>query len=277
VIETLWARLRQANRLGVAHRLVQAGLLVTLLWKWMFFLAASIVYLQVELADPFFPAFLRSGTVWITTFATTVLAIGFSLFSSRTPIIRFCGVLAFAGLTVLCIHQASYNDATFTTAWWTSLWALWCAWHLDDVDQASTLRRGAFLGRLIVSLILLGGAVGKWTPEYWSGEVLFDIYFRDRDFWLFNLLRDRFDVGALQAISMWYSRGIVVVETIAGFGLWLLPPRSAAILGVTLLAGIALFSNFLLFSVLSCLIALSAVGFLVPSHQTESSCKIRAT
>ncbi len=157
---------------------------------------------------------------------------------------------------------------TFVTAWWTSLWAVWYVHHMEDEDQASLLRRAAFLSRLIISVILLGGAAGKWTAEYWSGEVFYDIYFRDRDFWVFNLLRANFEPDALREIAMWYSRQVIVLETVAGLGLWLLPPRWAAAAGVILLTSIACFSNFLLFSVLISLIGLAAVGFFV-ERKTE--------
>jgi len=62
---------------------------------------------------------------------------------------------------------------------------------------------------------------------------------------------------------------VVVVETVCGLGLWLLPPRVAAAAGVTVLMAIALFSNFLLFSVLSCVIALASVGFFVSSENSS--------
>jgi hypothetical protein len=55
-----------------------------------------------------------------------------------------------------------------------------------------------------------------------------------------------------------------LVETVAGLGLWALPPRIAAALAILLLSSIALFSNFLLFSVLFALIGLASVGLLVP-------------
>ena len=92
---------------------------------------------------------------------------------------------------------------TFVTAWWTALWSVWFVHHLRDGDQEGMLRRAAFLSRLILSVILLGGASGKWTPEYWTGDVLYDIYFRDRDFWLFNLLRENFDPARLREIATW--------------------------------------------------------------------------
>jgi hypothetical protein len=172
-------------------------------------------------------------------------------------------MVTFAGATILCLHQASYNDMTFVTAWWTGVWALWYVHHLEDDDREGMLRRAALLSRLIISVILLGGAAGKWTAEYWSGEVFYDIYFRDRDFWVFNLLRENFESDTLREIATWYSRNVIVVETVAGLGLWLLPPRWAASVAVILLSSIALLSNFLLFSVLFSLIGLAAVGFFV--------------
>ena len=123
----------------------------------------------------------------------------------------------------------------------------------------------------MISMILLGGAVGKWTSEYWSGEVFYDIYFVDRDFWVFNLLRDHVEPETLREIATWYSRQVVVVESVAGFGLWLLPARWAAIAGMVVLTSIALLSNFLLFSVLSCVIALAAVGLFVSPNVSSQA------
>ena len=91
---------------------------------------------------------------------------------------------------------------------------------------------------------------------------LFEIYFRDRSFWSFDLLRAHFDSAQLLEIAKWYSRGVVVVESLCGFALWALPPRLAAIVGMSVLTGIAVLSNWDLFSVVSCLIGLSTVGLL---------------
>lgn len=253
----------RVNRVVVAHRLVQAGILLTLIWKWSYFVAAVRVYVHIPLEDPFFPAWLRSTWTVALSYLVTVAAIGLNFVTSNPRLRRCCSWLTIVGTSILCIHQASYNDMTFVTAWWASLWALWYVHQMEDVDQAGLLRRAALLSRLIISVILLGGAIGKWTTEYWSGEVLYDIYFRDRDFWLFNLLRANFEPEVLREIAAWYSRQVIAVETIAGLGLWLLPPQWAAAAAVIVLTSIALFSNFLLFSVLMSLIGLAAVGFLV--------------
>ncbi len=250
----------------IAHRVVQFGLAVALMWKWEFFRWASSVYGELPLSDSFFPAWLQSVWVLRVVFMGTVAAIVLSIFAMRT--IRIvCAVISLVGCTILCWHQGSYNDMTFVTAWWTALWTMWYVFRMDDADTHSLMKRAAFLSRIIISMILLGGAAGKWTSEYWSGDVLYDIYFVDRDFWVFNFLRDSYEPQALRNIATWYSRQVVLTETIAGVGLWLLPAKWAALVGVVLLTSIAVFSNFLLFSVLMSLIGLAAVGFLVPKPQ----------
>lgn len=251
------------NRVVVAHRVVQAGILLTLVWKWSYFVIATRVYARIPLEDFFFPDLLRSVWTVAITYLVTVAAIALNLVTASRPLRRTCSWLTVVGTSILCLHQASYNDMTFVTAWWASIWALWYVHRMEDADQASLLRRAALLSRLIISVILLGGAAGKWTTEYWSGEVFYDIYFRDRDFWLFNLLRANFEPDMLREISTWYSRKVIVLETVTGLGLWLLPPRWAAIVAVTVLTSIAILSNFLLFSVLFSLIGLASVGFLV--------------
>lgn len=251
------------NRAVVAHRIVQLAMFVGLMWKWQYLVASAYVYAKIPLDDLFFPGPLQSAPVVIVTFLATVAAIALNLLAgSRRWQITLAGI-TLLGSTILCLHQGSYNDMTFVTTWWVSVYSLWFVWHLQDEDQDTLLRRAALLSRLILSMILLGGGIGKWTAEYWSGEVFYDIYFRDRDFWVFNYLRENYDTQALQTIAMWYSRKVVVVESLAGLGLWLLPSKWAAAIGIVLLASIALFSNFLLFSVLMCLIGMASVGFFV--------------
>jgi hypothetical protein len=247
----------------LAHRFVQIGLLVALLWKIRFFYFAALVYQEIPLDDPFFPDWLQSVLTLRVAFVATVVSSLISMFAA-SKLRMICAVITFAGVSILCLHQGSYNDMTFVTAWWTSLWNLWFVFRIDDADPDDVLRRGAFLSRLIISMILLGGAVGKWTIEYWSGDVFWDIYFRDRDFWVFNLLRENLAEPTLREIAMWYSRKVIVIETVAGFGLWLLPARWAAGLAIFLLISIAIISNFYLFSVLLSLVGLAAVGFLPP-------------
>lgn len=265
--------LRQMPRPLLAYRMVALATLAALFWKWTFFQQADAVYANYPIVDSFFPVWLQSIWTIRIAFIAAVTAIAVGSVTPNSATRKTCSVLAFAGATVLVIHQGTHNDMTFATAWWTGLWSMWLAFRLSRIDhlvgdqsriaERELMRRAAFLSRLILSMVLLGGAVGKWTGEYWSGEVFYQIYFVERDFWVFNWLRASFDEPALREIATWYSRKVVVIETIAGFGLWLLPARYAAAVGVLIFTSIALLSNFLLFSVLLSLIGLAAVGFLV--------------
>lgn len=254
-----------SGRVLAAYLVVQVFLFAGLAWKWFYFELADKVYHRILLSDPFFPDWLESADVvrWAYLGALGAIILGVV---GMLPWIRsvFGAVLA-ACLYVLLIHQASYNDMTFATGLWVAIWSLWFTTRMDRDEPNVLLRRGAFLSRAIASMILLGGAVGKWTPEYWSGEVFFDIYFRERDYWVFNYLRESYDLETLRTISKWYSRKVIAIETVAGFSLWLMPPKLGAAMGVVIFFSIALFSNHLLFSVLWSMVGLCAVGFFVKS------------
>ncbi|WP_182866298.1 hypothetical protein [Stieleria mannarensis] len=253
-----------------AYLIVQISVFGSLAWKYEFFMLADQVYHRLLLSDPFFPAWLQSAEVVRWAYLGSLAAIILGVVG-MLPWVRTLSALGQVGcLGVLLIHQASHNDMTFATSLWASIWVFWFTTRMDRDEPSELFRRGAFLSRAIASMILLGGAVGKWTPEYWSGEVFFDIYFLDRDFWVFNYLRETYDAETLRGIATWYSRKVIVVETLFGFGLWLLPPKWAAALGMAIFFSIAFFSNHLLYSVLLCLVGLSSVGFFVPKANNGS-------
>lgn len=244
-------------------RLVLSGMLIGLLWKLSYFAGADHVYASVPLQDNFFPVWLQQAASLRLAYLTAALAISIAWFVRSLAVRRAALLLSGSASTVMLLHQGSYNDMTFTTLWWCHVWALWISTRIGTDPDDRLHRKAAFLSRLMLSVVLLGGAVGKWTGEYWSGEVFYEIYFRDRDFWVFNLLRLWFDAETLAWIAMAYSRKVILVETIAGLVLWLMPPRWAALTGVVIFSSIALLSNWLLFSVLAPLIGLSLVGWYV--------------
>jgi len=248
------------RRLMICLRMVVAGMLVGLLWKISYFLVADQLHFRVPIRDAYFPAWLQNAGVLRAAFIGAVVSLMVSAVTASARWRIFCLTVAWISASILLVHQGSYNDMTFVTVWWCNVWALWFASRMDVDAPETLLQKSALVSRVLLSVVLLGGAAGKWTGEYWSGEVFFEIYFRDRDFWLFNLLRGRFDTESLRLISTYYSRTVVVLETVGGLTLWCLPRRVAAIAGATIFAGIALLSNFWLFSVLGPLIGLSLVG-----------------
>lgn len=252
---------RDRVRVIAAYRLVQAGILTTLLWKISFFSYANAIYNTIELNDSFFPDLLRSPLFLRLSFLGTAAATLLNLLATSNGLRKGCSIAAIAGLSILCMHQGSYNDMTFVTAWWCAGWSCWFSYRIDRDPHQTLLNKSAFLSRSMISMIILGGAIGKWTSEYWTGQVLHDIYFVDRDFWIFNYLRETYSSEELRVIATWHSRHVVIVETLFGLFFWLLGNRVGATVGILVLSSIAIFSNFLLFSVLSCLIALSAAGY----------------
>ena len=96
--------------------------------------------------------------------------------------------------------------------------------------------------------------------------MLFDIYFEQRDFWFYNMFRASLSAEQLREAATWHSRMVIVSEFVCSF-LWLMPARMASAVAVVVLCGIALTNNFLLFSVVTCLIGLAIVGL----HQPKSA------
>lgn len=261
--ESVAVQVESQSRPLTAFRLVQWSTLAALAWKIGAFIQMWKCYFSTPLRQEFFPAALESPLLLVAVYVGAIAALGIAAMTEvrrRRLISAWCTLVL---VSILCVHQGSYNDMTFATAWWTSVWSVWLAGRMG-VDAADPLiKRAAFLSRCIISMILLGGAIGKWTSEYWSGQVLYEIYFVDRDFWFFNLLRKSLDAESLRTVATWYSRKVILMESVCGFGLWLLPARWAAIAAIFTLTSIAVFSNFNLFSVLLSLIGLASAGFFV--------------
>lgn len=241
----------------VLYRVVTAFIIASLLWKAGFYVFALSVYSTYSLDDSFFPSFFSSSLALGFMLVVPVVIGMASLVVHEKSFLIFQSAITLLCMFGLCIHQGSYNDVTFLTCFWVSLWCLWYAIKLGAPPREliATSRKFAVL---IISLIFLGGAVGKWTPGYWSGQVFYEIYFVDRDFWFFNLLRWNLQPDALREFATCYSRMVVLAESGCAL-LWLLPVKLAGGIALTMLVVIALFSNVYLFSVVACLCGLAVV------------------
>ena len=245
-------------------RLVHVGILVSLLWKVRFFWYSLSVHQEFPVIDSFFPEFFRSQTVLLMAFLLAAAGSVLVLLTREKVRLLLFGGIGLAGFSILCIHQSSYNDVTFVCCAWTSVWCLWYTSRLGESFE-TLFPRAAWLSHLVLSLIFIGGATGKLTPGYWSGDVLFEIYFKDRDFWTYNLLRNSLSEEGLRTAAMWHSRMVFLSELTCSF-LWLMPRKVASVVGIVVLCGIALTNNVLLFSVISSLLGLALVGL----HERKS-------
>ena len=241
----------------VVYRVVVAFLIASLLWKSSYYPALYAIYTAYSLNDSFFPSFFSSTIVLgMLLMVPVVLGVMAMLVREKALLILQSSVTAVC-MFGMCIHQGSYNDVTFLTCFWVSLWCVWYSVKLGSPPR-ELIEKSKTFAILIVSLIFLGGAVGKWTPGYWSGQVLYEIYFVDRDFWFFNLLRSNLQPEALREFATYYSRVVIIAESGCAL-LWLLPVKLAGGIALAMLVGIALLSNTYLFSVMFCLCGLAIV------------------
>lgn len=246
-------------------RYVGIATLLGLTWKFKYFAMGDRVYHSLRMRHDFFPAFFQDADVlraaYIAALLSVLVTIMVSADRTRTRIVA--SLIGMTTTTILILHQGTYNDMTFLTAWWAMLWMLWYGSRIGLDTPDLLIGKAAKLSRVIVSILFLGGAVGKWTSEYWSGQILYEIYFVDRDFWFFNLLRSWFQGEDLRTFATWYSRMVILTESAGGLtfaaAFWL-RSRTVAVLAAATLAGIALMSNFLLVSVLAPVIGLALVG-----------------
>lgn len=247
------------------YRVVVGFLVASLIWKCQVYPAVFSIYTEFRLRDGFFPTLLSEPAVLATMFAAPVILGVLIMFIRTTFALRVQAITTLVCMFGLCIHQGSYNDVTFLTCFWVAAWCAWFTIRIHDPED-ELISKGKTLAVMILSMIFLGGAVGKWTPGYWSGEVLYEIYFVDRDFWFFNLLRANLNSEMLREFATYYSRMVIIVETACAF-LWLLPPKIASGIALSVFLGIAVFSNVYLFSVMFCLFGLTIVGLQDPGKR----------
>ena len=250
-------------------KVVVAAILISLLWKLKYYIGLDFFNRAMPLQDPFFPAFFRNQTVARMAYLVAVAVSSLLLLSKSKSILTLGSLLLVVTLFTLNIHQSGFNDVTFLCCGWSALWCLWFSTQISEPNE-SLLPRAAWLAHTILSLILIGGAVGKMTAEYWSGQVLYEIYFVDRDFWFYNIIRDNCTAEGLRDAATWHTRMVIVTEFACGF-LWLLPRRIASWLALIVLMGIALTNNLLLFSVITSLIGLAIVGLHQPKNSSPTT------
>lgn len=267
-MEDLMPEMKNRHETLPLLKVVLVAIFISLTLKLSAFIVFDRNNELLPVVDPFFPSFFGSQwsarVVYLLACSSCLLSV---LATQKKHLVALTGGMLIC-LSMLSIHQSSFNDVTFVCCAWTSLWCFWLASRLDEPFD-SLFPRAVFLSHVILSLVFLGGAVGKFSPGYWSGEVLYEIYFEKRDFWIYNLLRNWLSHEGLRDAATWHSRLVILSELGCSF-LWLLPARLASAIAVLMLCGIALTNNFLLFSVVTCLIGLAIIGLHHPSTDRES-------
>lgn len=134
---------------------------------------------------------------------------------------------------VLLIHVSTYSDAAFVTALWAGLWLLWAS----VVSEEEAARWGPRLAQAVVSLIFLGGVLGKLTSEYIDGMVIYETVFRGGGSFVHDWMRSVLEPAQVRSIATGFSRVVIASElALATSVLW--PSRVA--LTVSAMAGIGM-------------------------------------
>lgn len=216
----------------------------------LFFVAAF----RFPVIHPLFPAFLRDPWVSSIAYVLPFSAVLAFLWPRKTILRATASILVLSSAT-LCVHINTYNDATFVTCFWAGLWILWLSVRLGRSDRENHLH-GAFLAQCVISLIFLGGLLGKLTPEWWRGEVLYQYYFLQKPNFPYPWLRETFSDEGIQAMAMWFSRAAIAGELFLAAS-FLLPGRFVLVIQIWMMMGIVVVSTWYLFSVMGPLVGLA--------------------
>ena len=166
----------------------------------------------------------------------------------------------------LLLHVSAYNDATFVTAFWAGLWITWLATRGDVEAEAW----GPRLAQGLLALTFLGGTLGKLTPEYLSGEVLYHVYFLQKQTLFYPWLRDALDPEALRSFATVFSWGVIGTEAaLATSVFW--RPRIALWACAAVCTAMVAGSTVYLASVMAPLVGVCAGGLLVRGMSPAAS------
>ena len=182
----------------------------------------------------------------------------------------WAGAVGAAGALTLTAHVATYNDATFVTAFWAALWVVWAATR----SEAEARAWGPRLAQAVVSLSFLGAVLGKLTPEYLSGEVFFQVYFLQKEVLFYPWLRATLHADALRALATAFSWAAIAGEgLLATAVLW--RPRLALAASAAVCLGMVAVSTPYLFSVMAPLVGLCAGGWVLAGEPGGAWARLR--
>ena len=207
----------------------------------------------VPIQNSFFPGVFSAPLAAQFAYALPISII-LTICQSEPRFFRWSSGLMIFSSAILCWHKDTYSDATFVASFWVALWLLWVSIRIDRIDAGFRLH-AKMLAVFILSIVFMGGLVGKLTPEYWNGHILYHIFIAQNNHWPFFGLKKFFSLEQLQLLCAVMSRFIIGVEMFLSFSLFL-PFRLVRFWAPLVMGGMTLFSTWRILSVLSCLIGM---------------------
>ncbi len=215
----------------------------------------------VPIDDPFFPSLLRAPMLlvlgWIVPLLTGILALA----RPRSAWARVHGPTLLIGSGVLLVHQGSYFFATWVVDFWIGAFLVWLA-RAGTRDPSAACRTGPFLAQLLIAFWFLGGAVGKWTREWWAGDATRELLLLSQRTHATQLLVRLFgtDAAAIASIGTWMSRISVVIET-AMAGVILIPARPAFVATIAVTGSMWVLVSYNIFEIVWPIMGLAVAGW----------------
>ena len=245
------------NELPKSHRIALKAALTGWLFGWFVkiaFILPDVLLPAIAwpLAHQLFPAIMQRGET-----AAVIVGAGLLVAPVLLSARRRMWQAASTAMTLLPLmalgHQSLYNDATYVTCFWTGLWCMWLAWSDEEPKLA---KQAKTLALTTVSLMFLGGFVGKLTSGYWSGEVFHGYYIQKRDYFVWEWVRSSFGAATQLAVARWFSRAVVIGEGLMAL-VFVVPFRYAAPFAMVAMVGVVAASHPYLLSVFAPLLGMT--------------------
>ncbi len=237
-----------------------AARLAMFLWLLGWFLKCSFAFpylLQTTIAYPvsnrFFPSFFVDPYVAVVFYLFPLLVIPVVILNWQKWFLSAASLMVTCA-AILNLHINTCNDATFVTSFWTAVWLCWFIRHLFQTTDLFKLQ-AKVLAQCVVAMMFLGGAIGKLTPEYWTGEVFRQIFLEQGISSPIGKILSGISPDVQRLVLLCFSKVIIGVEFLLALAPFL-PYRFVICVLLAASFGIAMFSTWRIFSVLLCLLGI---------------------
>jgi len=225
--------------------------------------------INLEISD-LFPGILSSTQIIYYGYFIPLLTLPCLLCRDRWYFI-FSSIVLLVFSLCFSLHLDTYNDATFNTSLWCSVWLLLLSISNLNIEEYKS--HILMIAKLLVSMIFLGGFIGKLTPEYWRGDVLHDLYFMDKYNFIYPKIRSNFQPDTIKTIAHIFSLITIFTEGLMSI-CFLFSKRWFIFIGSIVCSGIVLFSHPYLFSVMGPLMAIIiSTAFIKNTQSTQNTKK----
>ncbi len=211
------------------------------------------VAFDVTAGHAMFPVIFQDPRVSAFLYVLPALSLP-SLISPTQGRLLFAAIIMILSSLGLMLHLNTYNDATFVTSFWVAIWIFGLGTQLKRKSEVLGLQ-ARLLARLIVGCVFFAGFIGKLTPEYFSGEAFYNIFWVRNDIQPHAWLIEQYSADQLKQLSIYVSHAIIVIEFLLAC-LPIFPWRWIYIVAPVVMAGFVITNTWAILSVLSCMMGL---------------------